>query len=83
MSGYYFDEDLFRNNFNAKDPGSKSEDSYRLNHVPDKCFKLYPYKATTRNASPIVYELADAVSGFFRKSLNTSAEALSFEDLCK
>ena len=23
MSGYYFDEDLFRNNFNAKDPGAK------------------------------------------------------------
>ena len=83
MSGYYFDEDLFKNNFNAKEPGNKSEDSYRLNHVPDKCFKLYPYKATTRNASPIVYELADTVSGFFRKSLNISAEALSFEDLCK
>ena len=83
MSGYYFGEDIFKNNFNAKEPGTKSEDSYRLNHVQDKCFKLYPYKATARNASPIVYELADAVSGFFRKSLNISAEALSFEELCE
>lgn len=82
MSGYYFDEDLFKSNFNAKEPSTKSEDSYRLNHVPDKCFKLYPYKATTRKASPIVYELADAVSGFFRDSLNISAETLNFEDLC-
>ena len=82
MSGYYFDEELFKNNFNAKDPGAKSEDSYRLNHVPDKCFKLFPYKATTRNASPIVYELADTVSCFFRKSLNISAEVLNFDDLC-
>lgn len=82
MSEYYFDVDLFKNNFNAKDPGAKSVDSYRLNHVPDKCFKLYPYKATTRNASPIVYELGDAVSGFFRKSLNISAETLNFDDLC-
>lgn len=82
MSGYFFDEDLFKSNFNAKDPGAKSEDSYRLNHVPDKRFKLYPYKATTRKASPIVYELADAVSGFFRNSLNISAETLNFEDLC-
>lgn len=82
MSGYYFDEDLFKSNFNAKEPGAKSEDSYRLNHVPDKCFKLFPYKATTRKASPIVYELSDAVSGFFRNSLNISAETLSFEELC-
>lgn len=83
MSGYYFDEALFINNFNAKDPSTSSADKSRLNHVPDKCFKLYPYKATTRNASPIVYDLADAVSGFFRKSLNVSSEALSFDDLCK
>lgn len=83
MVGYHFDEDLFINNFKAKDPENKSEDSYRLNQMPDKCFKLYPYKATSRNASPIVYELADVVSGFFRKSLNISAETLDFDDLCK
>lgn len=83
MSGYRFDEELFKVNFNAKDPGAKSVDSYRLNHVPDRCFKLYPYKATTRNASPIVYELSDTISGFFRKTLGIKAEELGFEDLCQ
>ncbi len=82
MSGYYFDENIFKNNFKAKDPGIKSEDTYRLNQVPDKCFKLYPYKATIRTSSPIVYELSDVVSGFFRRSLNISSVNLNYEDLC-
>lgn len=84
MSVYRFDEELFKANFNAKDPGTNySVDSYRLNHVPDKCFKLYPYKATPRNASPIVYDLSETVSIFFRKTLGISAESLDFEDLCQ
>lgn len=82
MSDYYFDEELFKINFNAKEPGTKSSDSYRLNHIADNCFKLYPFKATTRNASPIVYELSEVISGFFRKSLGISAESLDFEELC-
>lgn len=83
MSGYHFDEVLFKANFNAKDPGAKSIDSYRLNHVQDKCFKLLPYKATTKNASPIVYDLSEVISSFFRKTLRISAEALNFDDLCQ
>lgn len=81
MSVYRFDEELFKANFNAKDPGTKSVDSYRLNHVQDKRFKLFPYKATTRNASPVVYDLSETVSGFFRKTLGISAEALNFDEL--
>ena len=83
MSVYHFDEELFKENFNAKEPGAKSVDSYRLNHVPDRCFKLYPYKATTKNASPIVYDLSEVISGFFRKTLGITAEAIEFEQLCK
>lgn len=83
MSIYQFDEELFKENFNAKDPGTKSIDSYRLNHVPDRCFKLYPFKATTKNASPIVYDLSEVISGFFRKALGISAESLGFDDLCQ
>ena len=87
MSEYYFDEGLFKLNFNAKDPGinpgDKPVDSYRLNHVADKCFKLFPYKATTRNASPIVYNLSDSVSGFFRKTLGISTKTVRFEELCE
>ena len=87
MSEYYFDEELFRYNFNAKDPGTnpgdKPIDSYRLNHVADKCFKLFPYKATTPNASPIVYNLGDSVSGFFRKTLGISTKTVGFDELCK
>lgn len=84
---YYFDEDIFRKNFNAKEPsgesGSKSVDSYRLNHAPDNCFKLYPYKATTKNASPIVYDLSETISSFFRTALGRKPEKLSFENLCE
>ena len=83
MEVYHFDEVLFKENFNAKDLGVKSIDSYRINHVADKCFKLYPYKATTRNASPIVYDLKDVISGFFRKTLGISAGMVSFDDLCQ
>ncbi len=83
MAGYHFDEELFKTNFKAKDSSTKSLDSARLNHVPDKCFKLFPYKAANRKASPIVYDLSEAVSGFFRKTLGISADALSFEDLCQ
>lgn len=83
MAGYHFDEELFKTNFKAKESGTKSEDSARLNHVPDKCFKLYPYKAATRKASPIVYDFSEVVSGFFRKTLGISTDALSFEDLCQ
>ncbi|MCR5769671.1 MAG: DNA phosphorothioation-dependent restriction protein DptG [Butyrivibrio sp.] len=83
MAGYHFDEELFKINFKAKDSGAKSEDSARLNHVPDKCFKLYPYKAATRKASPIVYDFSEVISGFFRKALGITTDALSFDDLCQ
>lgn len=83
MSTYHFDEEMFKINFNAKDPGVKPIDSYRLSHVPDKRFKLYPYKATTRTASPIVYDLSETVSSFFRRTLGVKAESLGFDDLCQ
>ena len=82
MSGYCFDENVFKNNFKAKDPGTTVEDRSSLTHSSGTCFKLYPYKATSKNAWPIVYELADSVSGFFRKSLKISAERLDYSDLC-
>lgn len=83
MLEYHFDEQLFKANFNAKDPGDKPVDSYRLNHVPDRCFKLFPYKATTHNASHIIFDLSEVVSGFFRKALGISAEAIEYDSLCE
>ena len=53
MAGYHFDKELFKTNFKAKDSSTKSLDSARLNHVPDKCFKLFPYKAANRNQNLI------------------------------
>lgn len=81
MSEYYFDEMLFKKNFSVKD--DKSVDSYRLKQEPDKCFKLFPYKATAKKSSPIVYEMEECVSGFFRKALEISAEPVEYEELCK
>lgn len=83
MEAYCFNESLFRENFKTKEPGEKPADSYRLSHIPDNCFRLYPYKATTKTASPIVYDLCDVVSGFFRYALGRKPEAITFEDMCE
>lgn len=81
MSGYLFDETLFKKSFSTKD--DKPENSYRLNHTADKCFKLFPYKATPKIASPVVYDLGDCISDFFRNALEISAEPVKYEELCK
>ena len=78
---YIFDADLFRENFDYKDKKSPTE--LRITHNPNNRFKLYPYSASPHNTSPIVMDLSDVLSGFFRKSLNISTEAISFEDLCE
>lgn len=83
METYYFDEDLFKDNFKTKEPGDKPVDSYRLNHVPDNCFRLFPYKATTKNASPIVYDFAEVVSPFFRTAMGRKAKSFEFGDICE
>lgn len=81
MTGYSFDEALFKKSFSVKD--DKPETSYRLNHTADKFFKLFPYKAATKTASPIVYDLGDCISEFFRNALEISAEPVEYEELCK
>lgn len=78
---YIFDADLFRKNFDYKD--KKSPTKLRITHNPNNRFKLYPYSASPPSSSPIVMDLSDVLSGFFRKSLNISTEPISFEDLCE
>ncbi len=80
---YIFDECKFINSFNAKSTGEKSLDSIRLTHKPDSAFKLYPYKASGKNQAPIVTEMEDVVSSFFRNALNKKTEEITFEGLCK
>lgn len=79
---YIFDENLFIDSFNAKSDGSKSLDSMRLTHKPDNAFKLFPYKASGKSQAPIVTELEDVVSGFFREALNKKTEVITYESLC-
>lgn len=81
MSEFFFDEALFKKIFNTKD--DKPDNSYKLTHTADKCFKLFPYKATTKKASPIFYDFGDCISEFFRKVLEISAEPVGYEELCK
>lgn len=80
---YIFDEQTFIESFNAKNDDSKSMDSIRLTHKPDGKFKLFPYKASGKSQAPIVTEMADTVSGFFRETVNKVAEPISFDGLCK
>ena len=80
---YSFDENMFISSFNAKLDGSKSLDSMRLTHKPDNAFKLFPYKASGKSQAPIVTELADVVSGFFREALNKKTEVITYDNLCE
>lgn len=80
---YKFDKEKFKESFNAKDNETKSADSFRLTHKPDIQFKLYPYKASGKTQAPIVYNLEDVVTGFFREASNKVTEPILFEELCK
>lgn len=81
--GYTFDEEKFIESFNAKSPDTKSVDSMRLTHKADNQFKLFPYKASGKKQAPIVTDLEDVVSGFFREASNKKTEQIIFDDLCK
>ncbi len=79
---YKFDEGKFIESFNAKSGEMKSADSIRLTHRADNQFKLFPYKASGKAQAPIVVDLEDVVSGFFREALNKKTEPIEYEDLC-
>lgn len=79
---YLFDVDIFIESFNAKTSENKSVDSMRLTHKADNHFKLFPYKASGKTQAPIVTDLEDVVSGFFRCVLNKKTETVNYEELC-
>ncbi|GEM_PF-506128 len=79
---YIFDKEKFIESFNAKSSETKSADSMRLTHKPDNRFKLFPYKASGKSQAPVVTELEDVVSGFFREALNKKTELIECEELC-
>lgn len=79
---YKFDEGKFIESFNAKPCETKSADSIRLTHRADNQFKLFPYKASGKAQAPIVVDLEDIVSGFFREALNKKTDPIDYEDLC-
>lgn len=80
---YTFRKDKFILNFNAKSSEEKSVDSMRLTHKPDGAFKLFPFKASGKKQAPIVTNLEDIVSGFFREVLGKKTEAIDFQTLCE
>lgn len=79
---YIFSADKFISSFNAKDITDRSVDVRRLTHRADNQFKLFPYKASGKAHAPIVIDLEDVVSGFFRKALNKRTEPIHIENLC-
>ena len=79
---YRFSEEKFKESFNAKDISNKSADSIRITHRPDGQFKLFPYKASGKTQAPIVSDLEDVVSGFFREALNKKTEPIEYNTLC-
>lgn len=80
---YAFSEKKFIESFNAKSTEEKSSDSMRLTHRPDNQFKLFPYKASGKAQAPIVLDLEDVVSVFFRLSLNKKTKPIKCEELCE
>ncbi len=79
---YKFSRDKFITSFNAKDITDKSSDACRLTHKPDNQFKLFSYKASGKTQAPIVTDLEDIVSGFFRRALKKKTEPIDIETLC-
>lgn len=77
---YQFDYATFCKTFNVKD--DKAIDSLRLTHTQDINFKLFPYKASGKTQAPIITELEEVVSDFFRKSLKLESEPVQYESLC-
>lgn len=80
MMEYQFDYAKFCLTFNVKD--DKAIDSLRLTHTQDNNFKLFPYKASGKAQAPIITELEEIVSDFFRKALKLETEPVKFESLC-
>lgn len=80
---YCFDEKMFIDSFNAKSPEDKSVDAMRLTHRPDGAFKLFPFKASGKRQAPIVTDLQDVVSAFFRETLGKQTKSIDFDSLCK
>lgn len=78
---YQFDYNKFCETFNVKT--DKAADSLRLTHTQDVCFHLFPYKASGKAQAPIITELDEIVSGFFRKALGLKTEPLKFDVLCE
>ena len=81
MTDYSFNEALFKKSFSVKE--DKPDNTYRLNNTTDKCFKLFPYKATPKASSPIVYDMGDCISEFFRNALEITTEPVDYDQLCE
>ena len=77
---YQFDYATFCKTFNVKD--DKAIDSLRLTPTHDINFKLFPYKASGKAQAPIITELEEVVSDFFRRSLKLETEPVKFDTLC-
>ena len=80
MMEYQFDYATFCKTFNVKD--DKAIDSLRLTHTQDINFKLFPYKASGKAQAPIITDLEEVVSDFFRKSLNLETKPVEYKSLC-
>lgn len=80
---YEFNKSIFKETFNTKEIGEKSVDALRLTHLPNKHFKLFPYKASGKSQAPIVYNLEDVVRVFFRRVAGIKLEKITDEELCE
>ena len=81
MIDYSFNEASFKKNFNVKE--DKPDSVCRLIHTSDRCFKLFPYNTSNKNVSPIVYDLGDCISEFFRNALEITTEPVDYNQLCE
>lgn len=79
---YKFSEEKFIENFNAKNIETKSVDSIRITHRANNRFRLFPYKASTKLQSPVITELRDVVSTFFKEVLNKKTTPIKYDVLC-
>ncbi|WP_407399376.1 DNA phosphorothioation-dependent restriction protein DptG [Anaerovibrio sp.] len=74
---YIFNESKFIKSFSVK------EESRTLTHRHGEEFKLFPFKATSKKNDPIITNLEDVVSAFFREVHGTKTAEIDFDSLFK
>lgn len=82
MINYKFSITEFEQNFKVKKGIGIAEDVLKLTHKTNNKFRLFPYKATRKQAAPIITHMVDVIGVFLKYILDIETEEIEYEKLC-